>query len=978
MNKFQEKFKLNQTYHGFTLKQQEYLDSVQGTAYYFVYGKTQTPLLYIANDDHNKVFHIAFRTPSNNSTGVAHINEHTVLCGSRKYPLKEPFVELIKGSLNTFLNAMTYPDKTVYPVASTNDKDFMNLMDVYLDAVFYPNIYQKEEIFKQEGWHYHLEKPEDPITYNGVVYNEMKGVYSSPEEVLHNELLKQLYPDSIYGKESGGYPDNIPDLAYQDFLDFHSRFYHPSNAFIYLYGDGDMDAHLAYLDAEYLSHFEYKEIDSRIRLQRPLTAMRHATATYPFSGEKDLKQKDYLTIGWVLNDLGDDWLAFDILTNVLLGDNSYPLKKALLDLDISDDISYSYTTSMEQPYFAISFKNTDHTKEELIGATIEKTLTDLVKNGIDPKNLEAGINSAAFTIKEQDFGSYPKGLMFGLELMDTWLYGGDPLDHLRYDDALDRIHQMQKNRGFEDLIQRLLLNNHHAATVSITPDPELSAKKETALSQQLADYKDQLSDNEIKTLVDQTQTLLAYQSSPDTNEALETIPKLSLDDLGKAAREIPFARGTMDQHLVLWHPAETAGIVYVKLMFDVRTIAQEDLPVLGLLNKLLFNVNTKSYDVETLNREIQIKTGGISSSIESFDHTVRAGDYRPVLTISGKVLQEHLPDLMALMIEGITASLFDNRKIIGDIIQEQHMAAESKFLSAGNTVAVQRLQSYYSQSAALYQKVGGVDFGRYLARLDKALEDQFETLAADLNRVAYQVFNRNHMTISITCEPSIQNRVYHQVKTAMDTLPQKAVSLHTYRFNTEVLNEGFMTAAKINYVAKGFNIKKLGHSYNGAFFVLKTTIGMDYLWNRIRLQGGAYGAAFGIARSGELAFSSYRDPQLAKSLATYNGAGQYIRRLDMTQRELEKYIIGAISAKDHPVSQAMTSHMADSMYLTGITAEDRQRERDEILSVKLQDLRDCGEIVDEAMQQNNLCVVGNEELIRNNQEIFNNVTYIFE
>lgn len=978
MKKLQEKFKLNQTYHGFTLKRREYLDSIQGTAYYFVYEKTKTPLLYIANDDNNKVFHIAFRTPSGNSTGVAHINEHAVLCGSRKYPVKEPFVELVKGSLNTFLNAMTYPDKTVYPVASTNDKDFMNLMDVYLDAVFYPNIYQKEEIFKQEGWHYHLEKPEDPITYNGVVYNEMKGVYSSPEEVLHNELFKQLYPDSIYGQESGGYPDNIPDLTRQDFLDFHLRFYHPSNALIYLYGDGDMDGHLAYLDAAYLSHFEFKEIDSQICLQKPLTAMRHATATYPLSGEKDLKQKDYLTIGWVLNDLKDDWLAFDILTNVLLGDNSYPLKKALLDLDISDDISYSYTTSMAQPYFAISLKNTDHTKETLIRETIEKTLRNLVENGLDPKSLEAGINSAAFTIKEQDFGAYPRGLMFGLELMDTWLYGKDPLEHLRYDDALDRIRQMQQNHGFEDLIQRLLLNNPHAAMVSITPDPELSVKKEAALSQQLADYKHQLDDDGIKALVDQTQALLAYQSKQDTNEALETIPKLSLDDLGKSAREMPLVRGTMDQNLVLWHPAETTGLVYIKLMFDVRTIAQEDLPVLGLLNKLLFNVDTKSYDVETLNQEIQIKTGGISSSLESFDHTVQAERYRPMLTISGKVLQEHLPDLMALMIEGMTASLFDNRKIIGDIIQEQHVAAESKFLSAGNTVAVQRLQSYYSQSAALYQKVGGVDFGRYLAKLDHALEDQFETLTTALDRVARQMFNRDHMTISITCEPKIQNRVYHQVKTAVDALPKKAVSLHSYRFDTSVLNEGFMTAAKINYVAKGFNIKKLGHSYNGAFFVLKTIMGMDYLWNRIRLQGGAYGAAFGIARSGELAFSSYRDPQLTKSLTAYDGAGQYIKHLDMTQRELEKYIIGAISAKDHPVSQAMTSYMADSMYLTGITTENRQRERDEILSVKLQDLRDCGEIVDEAMQQNNLCVVGNEELIKNNQEIFNNVTYIFE
>ena len=366
-------YQIDQVIHGFRLRHKEYLKEIQGTAYYFEYQKTHTPLLYLSNQDNNKVFHIAFRTPSNNSTGVAHIIEHSVLDGSRKYPVKEPFVELVKGSVNTFLNAMTYPDKTVYPVASTNDKDFMNLIDVYLDAVFYPNIYQNKKIFEQEGWHYHLEDPKDKMTYNGVVYNEMKGVYSSPEEILQNELFKQLYPDSIYGKESGGFPDNIPDLTYDEFLDFHHKFYHPSNAYIYFYGDGDMEEHLKYLDEAYLSDFDYQEIDSQIALQPLFSKPAESSAYYPLSGATELNNKNYLTIGWVLNNLKDDWLAFDILTNILLGENSYPLKKALLDLNICEDISYSYTTAMRQPYFAITLKN-------MVGGTENKDRVRSINN----------------------------------------------------------------------------------------------------------------------------------------------------------------------------------------------------------------------------------------------------------------------------------------------------------------------------------------------------------------------------------------------------------------------------------------------------------------------------------------------------------------------------------------------------------------------------------------------------------------------
>ncbi|MQM72927.1 MAG: peptidase M16 [Eubacteriaceae bacterium] len=971
-------YQIDQVIHGFRLRHKEYLKEIQGTAYYFEYQKTHTPLLYLSNQDNNKVFHIAFRTPSNNSTGVAHIIEHSVLDGSRKYPVKEPFVELVKGSVNTFLNAMTYPDKTVYPVASTNDKDFMNLIDVYLDAVFYPNIYQNKKIFEQEGWHYHLEDPKDKMTYNGVVYNEMKGVYSSPEEILQNELFKQLYPDSIYGKESGGFPDNIPDLTYDEFLDFHHKFYHPSNAYIYFYGDGDMEEHLKYLDEAYLSDFDYQEIDSQIALQPLFSKPAESSAYYPLSGATELNNKNYLTIGWVLNNLKDDWLAFDILTNILLGENSYPLKKALLDLNICEDISYSYTTAMRQPYFAITLKNMVGGTEnkDRVRSTIKKVLQRLVKEGIDKKMLEAGINSAAFEIKEKDFGSYPPGLMFGLELMDTWLYDQDPLSHLRMDDAIAHVKTMAENGEFEKLINTQLIQNEHRAIVTLKPDPELAAKNAKALSDRLTKYQSSLSEQEIDGIVKETKDLLAYQNREDAPEDLATIPKLELSDLNAKVQTSQIARGMMDDCFVLWHPAPTDGIVYLKFYFDIRTIAQEDLAVLGILNKLLFNVRTDLYGVDEMDQMIQIHTGGISTNLEVLDDVQCEGQYQAYLSIGGKALIDQVDYLLELLFQGMTASHFDEKEIIEAILQEHRTKFENRFLTSGNVLASQRLQSYYSQSAALYQQLGGIDFGRKLSAICQSYDTSFDELSQKLLHVYKQVINRNHVKLSITCEPAQQNKIYHKVNQHLQSIDNSEQPIHTYQFDTKTANEGFMTSSKVNYVTKGFNIKRLGYEYNGSLFVLKTIMDMGYLWNRVRIKGGAYGTGFSISKAGDLIFTSYRDPHVANTLKAYDEAGQYVSDMQISQRELEKAIIGSISAKDHPLSLAMQSYVADRQFLTRQTQEWTQIERDQILSTTEADLRKCGKIIDAAMHQNALCVIGNEEKIRKNQELFNELTFI--
>ncbi|MDO4289309.1 MAG: insulinase family protein [Eubacterium sp.] len=970
--------KINDCVHGFILKREEEIQEVHGIARVFEHEKTGARLVYISNDDNNKVFHIGFRTPSDNSTGVAHILEHSVLCGSRKYPVKEPFVELAKGSLNTFLNAMTYPDKTVYPIASTNAKDFMNLMDVYLDAVFYPDIYKVPYIFYQEGWHYHLEKKEDPITYNGVVYNEMKGVFSSPEEILHHNIFETLYPDSIYGKESGGDPDVIPDLSYEDFVNFHKKFYHPSNAYIYFYGDGDVEAHLAYLNDNYLSQFDRAEIDSSIATQKPFTGLREAAYNYPVAGDEDFGNRDYLSLSYVLENepTFEDIMAFEILGHILLGSNASPLKKALLDLDICKEVDYSYSSAMKQPYFSIILKHTDIKHKDLFLKTVKETLEGLVRDGLDAKSVEAGISINEFSLVEGEYGAYPKGLMYGLEMFDTWLYGGDPLSHLKYKDVIEKLRASSKNRGFEALIARYLLFNDHKAMVSIHPDPQLAERKERALTKKLADYKASLSEAELEALVEETQLLLERQNTEDTPEALESIPMLSLSEIDKKARIAEMSVETYRDNTLLYHPGHTGGIAYLKLFFDTRVLPREDLKYLSLLNKIIGRISTEDYDYQRLNQEIEIHTGGISSSVETYDNVKMPGSYESKFIIRGKAMADKAEDLVALMTSVILKTRFDEKNLIHDIISEVRMNKENQFLMGGHTVSVQRLQSYYSQSARMFEELGGVEFYRFIADLDDNFDARWEALSEKLQAVAAAIFNRKYLVVSITGEEAAKASVLAALDKLYDKLLDEATPFYDYLFELEPKNEGFMTAAKIQYVSKGYNIRQLGYDYSGSLLVLKSILAMDYLWNRVRVQGGAYGAFFGINRSGDMYMASYRDPNLQKTIDAYNDACSYIEGMEVSNRELEKYIIGTISSKDVPLSAALMADAADTMYFNRTTAEDVQRERDEILGTTLDTLRSTAQMVREVMGKELLCVIGSEEAVREAQDCFGEIRYI--
>jgi hypothetical protein len=971
-NKQETLFTIGQEISGFVLVKEELVEEADGFARTFEHKKTGARLLYLSTEDDNKVFSIAFKTPSIDSTGVAHILEHSVLCGSRKYPVKEPFVELAKGSMNTFLNAMTYPDKTMYPVASTNATDFMNLMDVYLDAVFYPNIYQNPYTFYQEGWHYHLEEEGDAINYNGVVYNEMKGAFSNPEEILQNKIFESLYPDSPYRFESGGDPDVIPDLTYEAFIDFHQKYYHPSNSYIYLYGDGDVCEHLEYLNTSYLADFDKKEIDSSIASQKPFSKRAELTASYGIASDESTQKKAYMALNYVLGETMsfEKGLGFLILAHILLNNNASPLKEALLELDIAEDISYHYSNSLKQPYFSIVLKNTDEDKKALFLDTVETVLKKLVADGLDPLAVEAGVNIHEFSHIEGEYGTYPKGLVYIIDMMETWLYGQEATDYLKYKPVFETIKGQMKKGYFEKMIVDMLLDNPHQSFVTIVPKKNYQEELDQSIADKLAAFKDGLSPDQLNNLLAETQTLIKKQNEEDAPEDLAKIPKLALSEIRKDAKTYPLAVAEAFDTKLLYHEGFTGDIAYLKLYFDYSHLDQDELKVLSFMCKLLGSLSTGNKDYRLLNQEIEINTGGLSFGIESYDDFMDHGQYQSFVYVKGKAVKDKIPQMVDLIQEILTGTLFTERNLIRDLIREIKTQKENQFLTAGHVIGVQRLQSYYSKTARLFEELGGIEFYRFIADLDLNFSEKFDKLSESLKAVAQKVFMGKRPIISITGSEAEKTQVLASLESYLLSLKAQAFGKNSYNLKQQVLNEGFMTAAKIQYVSQGYNFKNLGYDYSGSMLVLKSIISMDYLWNKVRVQGGAYGAFMNIGRTGEVYFGSYRDPKLAKTLDAYRGIVAYLKDLTLSQRELEKYIIGTISNKDVPISVFVKGEVADNFYFSHISHDQQQKERDQILGTDLADLKAFISMLEEILDQNIICVLGSEEAIRQDADLF--------
>lgn len=973
-------FRIGCVYHGFKLVEERNIKELDSVARLFEHEQSGARLYHLQNDDDNKVFSVSFRTPPTDSTGLPHILEHSVLCGSRKFPTKEPFVELVKGSLNTFLNAMTYPDKTMYPVSSRNDKDFRNLMDVYLDAVFHPRIYEKPEILMQEGWHYELNKPEDPMTYRGVVYNEMKGAFSSPEQMLMRKISESLFPDTPYGVESGGDPEVIPTLTQEQFVAFHRKYYHPSNCYIFLYGDMDVDAHLSFIDQEYLRHYERAEIASEIPLQKPFAEPREVIAEYPIASNEKESDKAFLSLSFCVGSSLDPelCLAFSILEHLLLETPAAPLKKALLDAGIGKDVFGQFEDSILQPIFAVAAKNSEESKRKQFEDIVFSTLRKLVEEGIDKELIEASINRREFVLREADFRSFPKGLLYGIQLMNSWLYDGDPALHLEYEPLLERVKAALTTDYFERLIRKYLLNNSHRSLVVIRPKRGLAEEREARVRQQLAEIKSRMSEEEINQIIADTERLRRMQQEPDSPDALATIPLLTLDDIEKKAEELPLVQREERGVTVLTHPVPTNKIAYVDLYFDSTAVPERLLPYISLLAGVLGKVSTEHYGYENLTKEINTHLGGFGASGQAFPQAGNDQDYFPKMVVRAKALVEKVDKLFALVEEMLLHTRFDEEKRLREVIQEVKSRMEFGIINRGNAVAARRVMSYFSQLGKYLELTKGLAYYRFVADLERDFDTVKDDVKSNLRTVAGMVFDRSNLLVSVTSSEEHYETVRPHLATFIGNLPSRDLQRHQYSFDLKPLNEGLLTPGDVQFVAKGYNFARLGHPYSGVMQVLSTIAGFDYLWNRVRVQGGAYGCSASFSRNGNLVMTSYRDPNLVETLEVYDGTGDYLRGFTADDREMTKYIIGTISQLDTPLTPSMKGEKATVRFISGLTQEAVQRERDEVLSANQDAIREMADVLDEVMKQQYICVLGNESKIRQNEKIFGSLVDVFD
>lgn len=953
--------------------------------YVLEHKKSGARLFLLSNDDDNKVFSIGFRTPPSDSTGVAHILEHSVLCGSEKFPVKDPFVELVKGSLNTFLNAMTYPDKTVYPVASTNEKDFHNLMDVYMDAVLHPNIYKEEKIFRQEGWHYELESENAPLTYNGVVYNEMKGAFSSPESVLDRYIQKTLFPDTCYGVESGGDPKDIPDLTYADFLKFHKTYYHPSNSFIYLYGDMDMAEKLEWLDKEYLKHYdrndEEAQIDSHVPMQKAFKEPVHVETTYSITEEEDEENGCYLSVSDVVGtDLDPKlYVAFQILEYALIDAPGAPLKQALLDAKIGGDIMGGYDSGILQPYFSVISKDARADQKGEFLTVVKGTLRKLANEGLNRKSLLAAMNYYEFRYREADYGNYPKGLMYGLQCMDSWLYDGDPMLHLEYADTFTFLKEAVKEGYFEQLIKDYLLDNPFEAVIVVKPEKNLTAKEDARVAEKLAAYKECLSHEEKQALIRQTRELKEYQDTPSSAEELARIPMLERKDIKKNAEKLKWNEHTIDGTKVLWHDVFTSGIGYLRVLFNTDRIPMEDLPYAALLRHVLSLVDTEHYSYSDLASEVNLNTGGLSLGITSYVNLKKLPDFTGVFSAEVRVLYEKLGFGFDILGEILTRSRFTDEKRLREILKTTRSRMKMRLENGSHNAAVARATSYFSPASAYNDGTAGIRYYQFLDDVIREFEKDPKPLMKKLEEVSKKLFTRENILVSYTSDQAGFDALAGSMKRLMEVLPEREKTIYPFVFRPEQKNEGFKTSSQVNYVARCGNFRTgADHlEYTGALRILKLILSYDYLWQNLRVKGGAYGCMSGFGRSGEGYFVSYRDPKMKETNQVYEGIVDYLEHFNASDRDMTKYVIGTIGAMDTPLTPADQGARGLAAYLSGVTDKMLQTEREQVLGAGQEDIRSLAEIVKAILKTDALCAIGNEEKIEENRDMFKEVKNLF-
>ncbi len=940
--------------------------------------KTGARVALLSNDDDNKVFNIGFRTTPKDSTGVAHIMEHSVLCGSRDFPLKDPFVELCKGSLNTFLNAMTYPDKTLYPVASCNDKDFQNLMHVYLDAVFYPNIYGREEIFRQEGWHYEL-NDKGELVYNGVVYNEMKGALSSPDSLLWREVPSTLYPHTTYSVESGGDPEFIPDLTYEQFLDFHRTYYHPANSYIYLYGDMDMAEKLTFIDEKYLSKFDALEVHSEIASEPVFTEPARRVKEYPISEGESVEDNTYLSWSFSLGEnLGEEqYRAWQILNFALCSVPGAPVKQALIDRGIGKDVFSMYEDGIKQPFFGVVAKGASVEREEEFKSVIRETLQGIVDKGFEEKALLSAINYYEFQYREADFGRRPKGLMYGIQMMDSWLYDDSkPFAHFEANRVYADLRGKVKEGYFEALIKKGILENPHCAAFILIPREGMAIEQEEALKKKLAEKKAKMSQEELDGIRDMMEKLNAFRETEDAPEDLARIPLLTRGDLKREESPVYNEESMLGDTPALYHNIETNGIGYLRLIFKIKDVPKEYFPYIGLLHRLFCNLNTANYTYGQLCSEINLATGGLYVAQNNYPGPDSDG-YTLTMEVCTKALHDNLERALELMEELILTSDFTDTKRLKELLAEKNSSQQEYMMSAGHSVAAGRAFSYFSRTYAADDELNNITQYRIMSELEKHFEERKGDLVEKMQTLAKMIFRPENLMVDFIGAREYFEKLAEPVSALKNKLYTCEVKKEAYVPVAEKKNEGFMNSGKVLYVCRAGDFKKKGLEYKGTLQVLRVMMGYEYLWMNIRVKGGAYGCMSGFARDGRCYFVSYRDPNLGQTIDVYEKAAEFIENYQADERTMTQYIIGTLGELDTPRTAAGKGNYSREVYMSGITYEMLQKSRDEVLDATPEDIRELAAYIRAFMEEDCLCVVGNEQKVKSEEGKFMKIENLF-
>ena len=951
--------------NAFELIKKQEIAELKTEARLYRHRKTGAEILSMITDDENKVFGITFRTPPFDSTGVAHILEHSVLCGSRKYPVKEPFVELLKGSLQTFLNAFTYPDKTCYPVASQNLQDFYNLMDVYLDAVFYPRI--TPAIFQQEGWHFELEKVDAEMVYKGVVYNEMKGAYSSPDNVLSEYSLQSLFPDNAYGLDSGGDPKVIPELTYEQFHAFHKRYYHPSNARIFFYGDDDPNERLNRLDSV-LQAFEPISVDSHVKLQPPFDKPKKQVRPF-MVGEGDASNaKGMITVNWLLDETTrvDANFALRVLEYILLGMPASPLRKALIDSGLGEDVTGGgLETELRQMCFSTGLKGIETKNAEKIENLILETLKSLSLSGIDPHTVEAALNTIEFRLRENNTGSFPRGLSLMLRSLTTWLYEGDPLDPLAFEGPLERLKAQIKAepRYFEHLIDRAFLSNPHRTTLILEPDGDLGERETEAEREKLQNARNDMDEADLKSVRENTLELKRLQEEPDPPEALATIPMLKKEDLEPRNKFIPLVEMDEKGTPILYHDLFTNGIIYLDLGLNFQHLPPEYVPYVPLLGRAFVEMGTEKEDFVTLTQRISRKTGGIRPAPLTSDVQ---GDERGAawLFLRGKAMI-HQADAMAQILEEVLLTVrLDNRERFRQMVMEEKARVEQKLIPAGHQMVNQRLRSHFSRAHWASEQMGGISYLFFIRQLARDVEEDWPKVLAVLKDVHGILVNRKTALANITVDTAGWRRFEPRLHRLLAALPDAPVSptkisKGDWPGHSEPLFEGLTIPSQVNYVGKGVDLGALGYEFHGSALAITRYVRNAWLWDRVRVQGGAYGAFCILDRiSGVLTFVSYRDPNLTRTLEVFDQAAQFLEKKTLSEEELTKSIIGAIGDLDGYMLPDTRGYVSMIRYLTKDTESMRQQMREELLGATPSDFKTMGEVLERVATEGVIKVLG--------------------